>query len=261
MSVNHLGVDALTEILARDNERAATVDAELASLSNLKADLAAITPVAPNWIADTYLFADLCGGAVGVETEIIAAHGGVWGGSILDSTPATGTMKVITLSDLAAEGIAHGGALSEAINPDHLGNGDTFHVLIMDVAINGPQAGGSAGRLDVLRQGGIALNYGMVTEHETGMFVNVISQAGDTVFLPNRAHQDTHIVDGTAAGQGWLYTHWGRNKRTRSTFNPGFEGTGSMKIAIALPYFATGDHQGKPVWAGYVGDYAAGDVS
>ncbi len=221
-------------------------------------------PLAPNLLADTRKFATLCGGSVNTEFDIFEAHNGsAWSTHLYNGTKATGKIDVVTLEKLSDKGIAFGGDLDKATNGpdgDTPWHGSDFRVLLLDVKITADQSDGKPARFYVLRQGCPRFTGWRKGEFKTqaACFVNVVTHDGATTFYPSDNMSATLTAGGDLEGDGWTYLHntrpgWG------GCHQPLFEGTGSMTVALALPYIGTGDHGGAFIYAQSLGRYTHGD--
>jgi len=218
-------------------------------------------PLAPNLLADTKKFAKLCGGQANTEMEIIAAHdSATWRATIPSGGKVTGTLEVVTLEKLASHGIGFGGDLELAT--DKTFRQSDFRVALMEVTIKD----GGENRLYLLSQNdggdGPPLFTGSSRGQfrtQTACFVNVVSQSGNIAFRPlSGILQDNLLAGAELAGAGWRYLHQADTGwRTQPIF--AFRGTGSMKVAMALPYLGTGDHGGAFIYAQSIGRYTHGD--
>ena len=223
------------------------------------ADAKPAFPLAPNLLADTKKFATLCGGQANTEMEIVAAHNGSsWSATRPPAANVEGTLEVVTLSNLAAKGIGFGGDLARATNRDF--SGSNFRAVLMEVTIEP----GAVNHIDALIQGAIGPSHYFTGWDKGGFktqsacFVNVVSHAGDIQWNPFQYMAARIDVGARLAGQGWTYLHstrdgWGGGHRSR------FTGTGSMKVAMALPYIGTGDHGGAFIYAQSIGRYTHGE--
>ncbi len=248
---------------------AAAAAAEKAKDATTRADTfiagaKAAFPLAPNLLADTKKFATLCGGVTNTSTEMFAAHNGsAWHANLYNGTKATGKIEVVTLDRLAAKGIPFGGDLARATNgPDAATpwNGSDFRAVLLDVKIDTNQTGGDPGHIYVLRQGSTRFTGLGKGEFQTqaACFVNVIAQSGKIQFRPSGGMSAVIMAGPDLRGKGWTYlqsnrTGWGGDHLPR------FEGKGTMKVALALPYVGTGDHGGAFIYAQSLGRYTHGD--
>ncbi len=216
-------------------------------------------PVAPNLISDTYAWAGLCGGEVNAPKPIIAAHNGSpFAAFARGSAVERGTLEVVTLDRLAAKDIGFGGDLAKATNGpdgDPPWHGSQFRVLLFNVGIAGGQADGPPSQLYVLsiRALGGFSGWGRGEfATQAACFINVVSHSGDIVFFPSHNMSASIKVGAGDVDQGWRYKHatkagWGGGSRAL------FQGTGQMKVALALLYVGAGDHGGAYVYARSLG--------
>ena len=230
------------------------------------ADAKPAFPLAPNLLADTKKFAKLCGGRANTETEIVAAHqyGSPWRAWRPPAANVEGTLEVVTLPNLAAKGIGFGGDLAKATDARFAGS--DFRVVLMDVTIANNARGGNSEQLVVLAQNsGSGLPFFTGSNKgefktQAACFVNVVSHAGNiTLRISDRIMPGGDLrVRGNLAGDGWTYLHraatgWGEGHQCL------FDGDGSMKLALALPYVGTGDHGGAFIYAQSIGRYTHGE--
>ena len=257
------------------------VDAQIARLRTAESRLKARMPVAPNLIADTKKFATLCGGQANTEMELIAGHAGSSFSAIRHGgTTARGTIEVVTPANFGGKGLDFEGDLEKAINPRHLADGGAragfiaaggkrlnvatsgidFNAVLIDITISSDQTNGTTGNVAVLAQG----RQKYLTRDSGGFrtqahcLVNVLAHSDDIALRPFFDYG--HLPEATAAhlGRGWT---WLRTTETGfdKPWKPNFHGQGRMKVALALPYWSTGDHGDAYVWAGSTGRYTHGD--
>ena len=259
------------------------VDAQIARLRTAETRLKAHMPVAPNLIADTKKFATLCGGDANTEMAIIAGHASSsFAASYVGGTTARGTIEVVTPANFGTKGLNFEGDLEKAINPRHLADGGAragfiaaggkrlnvaasgidFNAVLIDVTISSDQTNGNPGNVSVLAQG----SRSKYLTRDSGGFktqahwlVNVLEHSDDIVFRPFFDYGHLPEAKGAHLGRGWTWlrmTGTGFDK----PWKPNFHGQGRMKVALALPYWSTGDHGDAYVWAGSVGRYTHGDT-
>ena len=261
------------------------VDRQIARLRDAEADLKAHMPVAPNLVADTKKFATLCGGDANTEMELIAGHAGSSFSAMRHGgTTARGTIEVVTPANFGGKGLDFEGDLEKAINPRHLADGGAragyiaaggkrlnvetsgidFNAVLIDITISSDQTrqNGATGNVAVLAQGR-ASKY--LTRRASGFriqahwLVNVLEHSDDIVFRPFFDYGHLPKVTGAHLGRGWT---WHRMTGTGfdKPWRPNFHGQGRMRVALALPYWSTGDHGDAYVWAGSIGRYTHRDT-
>lgn len=226
------------------------------------ADSARNMPVTPNLLADAKYWSSLCGGQTDVETEIFAAHidskfSLFWynGGS------GAGTLEVVTLDNLSARGIPYGQDLAKATAnnpPNFAANGSDWRVVLLDVTIQ-DDGSGAVPALYLLNQGSpkfTGLNVGEFKTQSSG-FLNVVEHSGSVSLHWNDNAGPALIAGADDVGAGWVFKHAVRDGFGGS-HQPHFKGAGSMKVAIALPYWGYGDHGGNFIFANSLGRYSHG---
>lgn len=240
-----------------------------AQLEHLRASL----PIAPNFIVDSKKFTKLCGGEVNKPMEYRAAHGThvPWAAPGWPGTKGTGTIEVVTLDKLQEKGIKHGGDLERAcrFSGDEVVARDVnlgdFYVLFLDIKVEeDPDAvkPKDTKRVFVLCQGNPPLTGWGTGEVriQSRVMVNVLEQTGETRFHVMSNRTPSIVVGKEHVGEGWQY-HTASKVGLGGNHQAMFEGLGSMKVAICLPYSSFGDHgEGRFVWAGSVGHYFSDDV-
>ena len=261
------------------------VDAQIARLRTAETRLKAYMPVAPNLIADTKKFATLCGGQANTEMELIAGHAGSSFSAMRHGgTTARGTIEVVTPANFGGKGLDFEGDLEKAINPRHLADGGAragyiaaggkrlnvaasgidFNAVLIDITISSDQTryNGATGNVAVLAQG----RRSKYLTRDSGGFrtqahwlVNVLEHSGDIAFRPFFDYGHFREATGAHLGRGWTWLRMTETGFDKS-WQPNFHGQGRMKIAVALPYWSTGDHGDAYVWAGSVGRYTHGDT-
>jgi len=210
------------------------------------------SPITPNLIADTYQFASLCGGQTNTPMDIIDAHNGsLFAASYYGTPNASVTVEVVTLDQLDAKGIGYGGDLSLATNSTF--DGSEFRVLLFHAEVNTDTSNweNHGAYIQFLKQNQSELQSGWYkgeTATQAQVLVNVIEHSGDIIFKPHDNIGAEINIDGDKVGQGWTFHH-----STIHGFNgfnsPSFRHTGTMTVAIALPYLGYGDNGGKFFWA------------
>jgi len=246
-------------------------------------------PVAPNLLRDTKHFAGLCKGQRHLRQRCLAqarddALGGDWVGGPLDATDGTPYANVaevayecyLEVRELSAhpeDQLGRNlGELSKLMNSALASNGRNYRggdVCAVVVDVNFLKDDGGQCVLSLLSQNKTPL----FTTWETGLFstqvsvfVNVLDAEGEIKYhllgrmggsLSGRGAGVT--VDSSLKGRGWVHLFSARKGLGGNELSY-FEGRGSMRVAIALPYCGMGDHRGTPVWAGYISDYYAQDT-
>ena len=226
-------------------------------------------PLAPNLLADTKKFATLCGGSTNTMTEIMAAHNGSSWRAARPSVSAAsrGSLEVVTLPNLPGKGIAFGGDLAlAALGPSRNWLGSDFRVALLDVTINEHPGTNDVGREDLivlaqdrdaslftgLRRGGFRT--------QASCLVNVVRHSGDITFhIADRIMENPLIAGAGMAGGGWKYLHKASTGWADAPHRCLFRGSGSIRVALALPYIGTGDHGGAFIYAQSIGRYTHGD--
>ncbi|MCT4608661.1 MAG: hypothetical protein N4A70_05590 [Pelagimonas sp.] len=252
-------VQSVTGINGRVDAAVASVETEANQrLNALEAGLKSHMPIAPNLLADTKIFATLCGGAKNVEQPLVSAHAdSAFSAFLYGGSTGVATFEVVTPDQFAAKGLAIGGDLARLAAG---GSGVGFNVVLMNVNLTGNTVQGQVPRIYALNQGGEKFTDWNKGEFKTqaSCFVNVLEQSGDIGFWPFFNGSPGISVTGAQAGQGWSF-----QRATRTGFGghhqPHFAGAGSMKVALALPYWATGDHGDLAIFAGSVGRFTHGD--
>ena len=133
--------------------------------------------------------------------------------------------------------------------------------MLIDVTITGDQSNGRPGHLNVLHQGApkhLTWESGAF-KVQTSCFVNVLEHAGAIEFLTHWNINDRVKATGAMLGEGWTWLHESRTGFRNRFHHMIFWGQGRMKVALALPYWSTGDHGDAFVWAGAVGRYTHSD--
>jgi hypothetical protein len=249
-------VDSLTEeVVGKMGAIDARITAKELEVEQFIAEAAASAPVTPNMLVDTKQFTKLCGGEVDTEVDLISAHGTPWSTFLYNGTEGSGTLKIVTLDNLAEEGMALGDDLLRATNESLYGA--VFRVALFDVTITSNMSDGNDGRFFVLNQGCPRFTGWNRGEFKTqsSCFTYVLEHSGDIRFYPHSNMPASVVVNSNDAGKGWVYkqasrTGWG------GCHQPFFIGMGHMKVALALPYIGFGDHQDRFIWAGSVGRYS-----
>lgn len=240
-----------------------TVAAQKAEYDKWRAGVRAEFPVSPNMLFDTKRFTRLCGGKTNTETDIITAHSSPWGAAWYGGTQGKGTVKVVTIDKLAAEGFQVGGDLARAVGDKYPGGfyGSDFCAAVFDVTISSNCTDGTEGFALVLNQGCQSFTGWSRGEFitEASCFVNVISRTGNIVFAPHSNLPAGVDAAGAELGKGWIYKRASR-QGWGGCHQPRFYGIGSIKVALALPYIGFGDHGNNYVWAGSVGRYSHEDI-
>ncbi len=227
------------------------------------ANTAAYSPVTPNLLQDTKYFSKMCGGKVNEAVDIFAAHAAPWNCFLWSGSQGNGSIKVVSIDKIAAEGIPYGGDLARAVNPpggEPPFYGTDFKVLLFDVTITSNSSSGEQGRLYVINQGCPTFTGWNKGEFKTeaSVFFNLIEQSGEIYFSPHANMPASVAITKDDLGKGWIYRQ-GAKDGFGGCHQPCFIGKGHMKVAIALPYIGYGDHKGKFVWAGSVGRYSHED--
>lgn len=223
------------------------IDARVASaqtqvdgfINNARAEF----PLAPNLLRDTYQFTGLCGGQVNTPVDIVTAHGAPWGCAWVSGS-GTGTIEVVTKDQFAAKGIGWGGDMALACSSDFYGA--YFRAVLLDISFT------TSGLFLFMTQGCPAFSGWIRGQFKTqaSALVNVLSATGNIVCNVQANAAPTLRADASLVGQGWKYLH-----ATKTGFGgchqPSFVGDAgsSMRIAIALPYWGTGDHGGNFIYA------------
>lgn len=251
--------NALTQAVANYKQQLdQSVASQKAAYDAWKSGIKSSMPVTPNLLVDTKRFTKMCGGQVNTAVDLLAAHGGPWGAFLWNGSEGSGTIKIVTLDKLEAEGIGASGELLRACPPSFYGS--DFRVALFDVTISKPYNGGGEGHFYVLNQGCSTFTgwgYGEFLT-QASCFINVLECTGSMGFAPH-SNMPADVACGAGEkGKGWLFrrgvkTGWG------GCHQPRFWGIGRMKVAIALPYIGFGDHGDKYVWAGSVGRYSHED--
>lgn len=253
------------------------VDARIAALEAAEASLKAHMPVAPNLIADAKKFATLCGGEANTEMAVIAGHASsAFSASWYNGTTGRGTIEVVTPANFGAKGLDFEGDLAKAINPRHLEDGGAkadyiaaggkrlhaensgidFNALLFDVTITSDRTDGQPGLLFVLGQG----RPKYLTRHagefrtQAHCLVNVLAHSGAIRFRPFFDYGHLPEAGAEHLGRGWT---WLRTVATGFDrhYRPAFSGQGRIKLAMALPYWSSGDHGDAYVFANSLGRY------
>ncbi len=239
-----------------------------AELERMRASM----PVSPNFIVDSKKFTKICGGEVNKPMDWFEAQKTPWAAPSWPGTKGSGTLEVVTLDKLEEKGIKRGGDLERVYRVDSEGvfigkkapEGD-FYVLLIDVTIeDDPDAVDpkEAKRLYLLCQGNPPLTGWSTGEVyiQSRVMVNVLAHSGDTRFHVMTNRTPGIVVGKEHVGKGWQY-HTASKVGFGGNHQALFEGLGSMKLAICLPYSSFGDHgEGRFVWAGSVGHYFSDDV-
>jgi hypothetical protein len=93
---------------------------------------------------------------------------------------------------------------------------------------------------------------------QASCFVNVLEQSGDIAFQASANAAPKIEATAALAGEGWKF-----QRASRLGFGghhqPNFFGTGHMKVALALPYWAPGDHGDIAIFASSGGRWTHGD--
>ena len=142
-------------------------------------------------------------------------------------------------------------------------SGIDFNAVLMDVTITSDQTNGRPGTLSCpwagphfeipdARQRRLQ-DPGALPGHRAGTLRR------HRTFRPFFDYGHLPEAKGEHLGRGWT---WLRTQTTGfdKQYTPSFSGQGRMKLALALPYFATGDHGDAYVWAGSVGRYTHSDT-
>lgn len=242
---------ALETVVARDEAVAASESVDRDAIAQSARDaLQSMLPVTPNLLQDTRDFAHLCGGQTGVEVPFLDGVGGPW--VARKSGDVDATLKVVPYSDFAAEGIPTGGELSAMEGSD--AEAVLFNALVFDVDLLGPA---SCIFSQYMRR--TFSLYGGEMLACSSVFVCVL-EADEGIkfsFGHNHARVD---VGPSSLGDGWLHFHSSNRGLSWSEIRSSFDGTGHMRIAIALPYCGFGGHGDTKIWAGSLGSYQTDDV-
>lgn len=247
-----------------DQYNEAAVEGRLnARFDQLALDSAKNMPVTPNLFADGKYWSSLCGGQVDVQTELFSAHlNSKFNTFFHNGGSGTGSVEVVTLDNLAAKGIPYGQDLAKATVsnvPNFTANGADYRVVLLDVTVQ-DDGSAPAPKLYVLNQGQTLFTGWNAGEFKTQScgFLNVVQQSGDIQFHWNDNAGPALSVGSNDVGAGWVFKHAVR-LGFGGTHQPHFEGVGSMKVAVALPYWGYGDHGGNFIFANSLGRYSHGD--
>ena len=244
-------------------EKKAEMDTHMASQLDQMTDM---LPLSPNLLADTKYWQCVCGGATNQAVDVWdALDGHTWSwfwrdGEGVDHRTSdavidvfSGTLKVVTLDQLANEGCPFGGDLTLAFD-EHSGH-PNFHVLLLDITLHAP------GSLYLLVQNAGAkktftdINRGEFTTQASAL-AYVMSHSGDITYDVHGCMAPTVRLKNTHLDQGWQYHH-NSKKGFGGGYHPRFftASAGHMKVAMALPYFGLGDHGGRFIYAQSVGRF------
>jgi hypothetical protein len=261
-------IDAVTDLKRYFEKVRDDIEADRKNLSakvdEYIANAAAYSPVTPNLLEDTKHFSKMCGGKVNEAVDMITAHSAPWNCFLHKGTTGHGTVKVVTIDKIAAEGIPYGGDLTRAVHPpggERPFYGTDFKILLFDVTITSNMNDGNAGMFYAINQGCPTFTGWNKGEFRTqaSLFFNLIEQSGEISFHPHANMPVSVRISKDDVGKGWIYRQAAQNG-FGGCHQPHFIGKGRMKVAIALPYIGYGDHKGRFVWAGSVGRYSHNDV-
>ncbi|WP_294948236.1 hypothetical protein [Sulfurivirga sp.] len=227
----------IADIDARVNAAQAQVDG---FINNARAEF----PLAPNLLRDTYQFTGLCGGQVNTPVDIVTAHGAPWGCAWNNGGSGTGTIEVVTNDQFAAKGIGWGGDMALACSSNFYGA--SFRAVLLDISF------ATSGRFLFMTQGCPVFTgwgHGQFRTQASAL-VNVLSATGNIVCKVMDNAAPTLSADASLVGQGWKYLHAAKMGFGGCCY-PAFVGDAgsSMRIAIALPYWGTGDHGSNFIYA------------
>lgn len=250
-----------TELNAAEAARNQKVDTALGELTHT-------TVLAPNQIRDSKRWRSFCGGQVNTPVQVgdsdavsfpWSVGGSAKGSTSFEVIPITNTARLteLGLDDLSIFETCNmiGRKYSSVVH-----YGSDWRVLVWDINASDNQPSGAYQILQTDCNTYVGWGKGNHTSYMS-VFAAVLNiPDGSSISLDNnRSSGSLRDLDKNDVGKGWqLFT----GKRR------GFDGCGQWfgirpkaagrhRIAIALPYFGTGDHGDKAVWAGYVGTETA----